>query len=129
MEVKITRKKGFMGGATSVSLFVDKQKETKLHNNEEYIIQSAKDHITVRVKQWFFGSKELSIHKNKHYAVKINPICLLLFFIGIVFILIAGFTNQTDLKVILAGVGLGSLIATFVMSIQSWFILQEHHLN
>lgn len=129
MEVKITRKTGFMGGTTSVSLLVDKQEEVKLHNNQEYIIESAKDHVTVRVKQWFFGSKELSVNKNEQYDIKVNPICLLLLYAGLIFVLSAGFMNQPDLKVILAGIGLGSLFATAFMSLKSWFILQKHHLN
>src|SRR5690625_2582905 len=129
MEVKITRKTGFMGGTTSVSLFVDKQEEVKLHNNQEYIIEAAKDHVTVRVKQFFVGSKELSVNKNEEYNNKVDHIGLLLLYAGDMFDLSGGFMIVRDLRIIVDGIDLCILIATAVMSHKSWFILQEHHLK
>lgn len=126
MKVKITRNTGIMGGAAPVTLIVNKNKAATLKNNEAYVVDDVQqERITVKAKQWFFGSKEVAIDRPKQYDIKINPICIILLFVGIITVILTGLIESQELKIILAGSGLGILVATLALSLKSWFILEE----
>jgi hypothetical protein len=123
VEIKVKRNTGMMGGATKVSLIVDGKEEKKLKNNEEYIIATDKGSTTLKAKQWFFGSKEIEVKGNESVEIKVNSIGIFLYLISMVLIFSSVAIDVREIKLVLALVGIISIIITFIYTIKSWFIL------
>lgn len=126
MAIKVKRNTGIMGGASKVVLMVDEKVEKKLKNNEEHVITTAKDSITLKAKQWFFGSNGLKVNENDNVEIKINPMCMTLFVLSIALVFIAGISESREIKLIFGVGGLASIAVTLVYSVKSWFILKNN---
>ena len=61
MSIKVIRATGMMGGAARVAVKVDNEVVMKLENNEEYTLPFELDEANIKVKQFFFGSKEKKV--------------------------------------------------------------------
>lgn len=124
VEVNVKRNTGLMGGATKVAILVDGQETAKLKNNEEHVIVTDKAEINIRAKSGFMKSRLLQTTSSANIEIKVNPICLLLFIISIALIFTASMSDVREMKLIFSMIGLIGVIATFIMSVTSWFVLR-----
>lgn len=124
VEVNVKRNTGLMGGATKVAILVDGQETAKLKNNEEHVIVTDKAEINIRAKSGFMKSRLLQTTSSANIEIKVNLICLLLFIISIALIFTASMSDVREMKLIFSMIGLIGVIATFIMSVTSWFVLR-----
>ncbi len=125
MEVKVKRQTGLMGGVAKVTLLVDGQETAKLKNNEEHVIHTEEPSIQLKAKSGLMGSRPIQTTSGGNVEIKVNPMCILLFIASIALIFMASMTDVQEMKLAFAIVGLVGVIATFVLSITSWFVLRK----
>lgn len=119
MSIKVKRATGIIGAATKIALEVDHQVVTTLKNNEEYTIPCEGKKVTVKAKQWFFGSEEKQVERGDMVEIKINNNILLLYVLSVMAML---FGDRISLIVTL--IGLIGAIVTIVSSTKKWFKLE-----
>lgn len=125
MKVIVKRNTGMLGGIAGVALFVDDRKVKSLKNNEEYTISTDKDNVTVKAKQWFFGSKAVQLNHDESVEIKVNPVCLFLYFAAIILVFIGGINPAREVKLIFSLIGVAFLIFVLIFSMKSWFIIHK----
>lgn len=124
MQVRVKRNTGFMGAASKIVLKVDEKVETKLKNNEEYILTTEKESVKIKAKQMYFGSNELKVNDKEKVEIKMNPMCILLFVFSFILIFTSGIFENREMKLVFALVGLCSIAITMVYCMKSWFVLK-----
>lgn len=124
MQVQVKRNTGFMGAASKIVLKVDEKVETKLKNNEEYIITTEKESVKIKAKQMYFGSNEIKVNDKEKVEIKMNPMCILLFVFSFILIFTSGIFENREMKLVFALVGLCSIAITMVYCMKSWFVLK-----
>ncbi|PES25245.1 hypothetical protein [Bacillus cereus] len=119
MSVKVIRATGVMGGAARVAVKVDNEVVMKLENNEEYTLPFELDEANIKVKQFFFGSKEKKVKDGDVVEIKINSIAMLLLIVSMMAVL---FGSSIGINIVVFGV-IGALV-TLVYGLNNWFRLE-----
>lgn len=125
MEIKIKRKTGLFGGIAKVHVKVDGNTVKKLEEKEDFTIQTTSTPATIQASSGFMKSKKVNITENDRLAIQINPLCILLFLLSLVFIFIAGFIDIREIKFALSLSGLVLIACTMVYSSRGWFVLKR----
>ncbi|HDX9660950.1 TPA: hypothetical protein ROY05_005710 [Bacillus toyonensis] len=119
MSIKVIRATGIMGGAARVAVKVDNEVVMKLENNEEYTLPFEGDDANIKVKQFFFGSKEKKVKDGDIVEIKINSIAMLLLMVSMMAVL---FGSSIGINIVVFGV-IGALV-TLVYGLNNWFSLE-----
>ncbi|MCG3794208.1 hypothetical protein ACWKT7_20455 [Bacillus toyonensis] len=119
MSIKVIRATGIMGGAARVAVKVDNEVVMKLENNEEYTFPFELDEANIKVKQFFFGSKEKKVKDGDIVEIKINSIAMLLLMVSMMAVL---FGSSIGINIVVFGV-IGALV-TLVYGLNNWFSLE-----
>ena len=119
MSIKVVRATGMMGGAARVAVKVDNEVVMKLENNEEYTLPFEGDEVNIKVKQFFFRSKEKKVKDGDIVEIKINSIAILFMIVSIMAVV---FGSSIGINIVVFGV-IGALV-TLVYGLNNWFSLE-----
>ena len=119
MSIRVKRATGMMGGTAKVALEVDNHLVKNLKNNEEYTITSDAEQVTMKAKQWFFGSEERQVERGNTVKIKINNNAMLLYIVSLLALLFG-----TMITPIITLIGLIGAVVTVIYSTRRWFLLE-----
>lgn len=127
--VKIKRETGLLGALSKVKIVVNQQETYLVKNNETIEIDSKKPVIEIQAKQMGMKSKIVQVEANQEYLLKMNLICIGLYFLMLIGMILTLSVSVDFIKILLAVLTIVFGASSVLYGLNNWYIFEKKEIE